>query len=128
MAGNHMSELSPRQRMINMMYLVLTALLALNVSKKVLDSFFKVDESLTHTILEKYGENKMRYSDFAVKAEKNEVKIGPWNELAQDLKTQTEEVINYIDSIRFDYYLSFLTLVCDEHFLDEIMLKIISSM
>ena len=53
MAGNHVSQLSPRQRMINMMYLVLTALLALNVSKKVLDSFFKVDEDLTKTILEK---------------------------------------------------------------------------
>ena len=53
MAGNHVSQLSPRQRMINMMYLVLTALLALNVSKKVLDSFFKVDKSLTQTVLEK---------------------------------------------------------------------------
>ena len=41
-----MSELSPRQRMINMMYLVLTALLALNVSKEVLDSFFSVNKSL----------------------------------------------------------------------------------
>ena len=40
-------KLSPRQRMINMMYLVLTALLALNVSKKVLDAFFKVDKDLT---------------------------------------------------------------------------------
>ena len=38
-----MSEMSPRQRMINMMYLVLTALLALNVSKQVLDAFQKMD-------------------------------------------------------------------------------------
>ena len=36
-------NLSPRQKMINMMYLVLTALLALNVSKEVLDAFEKND-------------------------------------------------------------------------------------
>ena len=49
MAGNHPSELSPRQRMINMMYLVLTALLALNVSKEVLDSFFEVNIGVVRT-------------------------------------------------------------------------------
>ena len=43
MSGNHTSQMSPRQRMINMMYLVLTALLALNVSKEVLNSFFEVN-------------------------------------------------------------------------------------
>ena len=41
MAGNHMSTLSPRQRMINMMYLVLTALLALNVSNLCLMLFLE---------------------------------------------------------------------------------------
>ena len=49
MSGNHPSELSPRQRMINMMYLVLTALLALNVSKEVLNSFFEVNLGLVKT-------------------------------------------------------------------------------
>ena len=49
MAGNHPSELSPRQRMINMMYLVLTALLALNVSKEVLQSFFEVNQGINRT-------------------------------------------------------------------------------
>ena len=39
-------KLSPRQRMINMMYLVLTALLALNVSKEVLNSFFEVNRGI----------------------------------------------------------------------------------
>jgi len=35
-------NLSPRQKMINMMYLVLTALLALNVSREVMDAFYEV--------------------------------------------------------------------------------------
>ena len=37
----------PRQKMINIMYLVLTALLALNVSSEILNEFKVVDKSLT---------------------------------------------------------------------------------
>ena len=40
---------TPRQKMIGMMYLVLTALLALNISKEVLNGFVKVENSLRNT-------------------------------------------------------------------------------
>ncbi|MFN6075271.1 MAG: hypothetical protein ACK46Y_06850 [Fluviicola sp.] len=36
---------TPRQKMIGMMYLVLTALLALNVSKQILDAFVAIEEN-----------------------------------------------------------------------------------
>jgi hypothetical protein len=36
----------PRQKMINMMYLVLTALLALNVSSEILNAFKTVNNSI----------------------------------------------------------------------------------
>ncbi len=36
----------PRQKMINIMYLVLTAILALNVSAEVINAFKTVDNSL----------------------------------------------------------------------------------
>ena len=39
----------PRQKMINLMYLVLTAMLALNVSAEILNAFKTVDNSLTGT-------------------------------------------------------------------------------
>ena len=39
----------PRQLMINLMYLVLTALLALNVSAEVLNAFLEMDNSLVQT-------------------------------------------------------------------------------
>ena len=68
-------KLSPRQKMINMMYLVLTALLALNVSKEVLDAFFRVDKSLTQTVSEKAENNLQRYVDFSAKAKKNNHKL-----------------------------------------------------
>ena len=41
---------TPRQKMIAMMYLVLTALLALNVSKDMLEAFLVVNESMENTI------------------------------------------------------------------------------
>ena len=41
---------TPRQRMISLMYLVLTAMLALNVDKSVLDAFAMVDQGLVKTI------------------------------------------------------------------------------
>ena len=36
---------SPRQKMVGMMYLVLTALLALNVSKSILEAFVAIEEN-----------------------------------------------------------------------------------
>ena len=39
----------PRQKMINLMYLVLTALLALNVSAEILNAFKTVNKSLIGT-------------------------------------------------------------------------------
>ena len=46
MAGG---KLSPRQKLINMMYLVLTALLALNVTSEVLDAFESLFDSLNRS-------------------------------------------------------------------------------
>ncbi len=43
------TRLSPRQKMINLMYIVLTAMLALNVSSDVLDGFTQVEDGLART-------------------------------------------------------------------------------
>ena len=101
MAGNHMSEMSPRQRMINMMYLVLTALLALNVSKQVLDAFQKMDGSIGYSYSEKVDFNKKAYSDFELKAMNNPEKLGLWNDVAKSVKKESQELIAVIDSVRF---------------------------
>ena len=86
-----MSEMSPRQRMINMMYLVLTALLALNVSKQVLDAFQKMDGSIGYSFSEKVDFNNKAYSDFEIKAMNNPEKLGLWNDVAKQVKAR----INY---------------------------------
>lgn len=46
---------TPRQKMIGMMYLVLTALLALNVSKAILDAFVAIEENIQISNLNEYG-------------------------------------------------------------------------
>ena len=57
-------KLSPRQKMINMMYLLLTALLALNVSKEVLNSFFEVNKGIERTTSNFDSKNGDTYAEF----------------------------------------------------------------
>ena len=45
---------TPRQRMIGMMYIVLTAMLALNVSKSILDAFVAIEENIQKANLLKF--------------------------------------------------------------------------
>ena len=52
------NPVSPRQRMINLMYIVLMAMLALNVSSDVLKGFSLVGESLTRTTDNAMKENQ----------------------------------------------------------------------
>ncbi len=47
--GAHNTRLTPRQKMINLMYIVLTAMLALNVSSDVLDGFTQVHDGLNRS-------------------------------------------------------------------------------
>jgi gliding motility-associated protein GldM len=54
----------PRQKMINMMYLVLTALLALNVSAEILNAFKTVNNSITTSNLVVSQKNDLTYSSF----------------------------------------------------------------
>ena len=53
---------TPRQKMINLMYIVLMALLALNVSSDVLRGFTLVDESLTRSTSNSAEQNRSLYN------------------------------------------------------------------
>ena len=56
---------SPRQKMINLMYIVLLAMLALNVSNEVLKGFDIVGDSLNRTTANAAKENEAIYKNFA---------------------------------------------------------------
>ncbi|MCI6550663.1 MAG: gliding motility protein GldM, partial [Prevotella sp.] len=63
--------ISPRQRMINLMYVVLMAMLALNISTEVLNGFSIVEESLNRTTASSSSENERLYGDFAEQMKSN---------------------------------------------------------
>ena len=98
MAGGN---LSPRQRMINMMYLVLTALLALNVSKEVLNSFFEVNKGITRSTTNFNAKNIDTYAAFDAAAELNPVKAGPYREQAYKIKTEADKLIAFLQEMKY---------------------------
>ena len=62
---------SPRQKMINLMYIVLLAMLALNISTEVLDGFSIVEDSLNRTTANASEENRTLYRDFETQLRHN---------------------------------------------------------
>jgi hypothetical protein len=79
-------RLSPRQKMIGMMYLILTAMLALNVSKEAVEAFKKVDKGLTKTIANYAAKNSIIYEAFDKAAAQNPAKAGPAKDKAYEVK------------------------------------------
>lgn len=93
---------TPRQKMIGMMYLFLTAMLAMNVSKEVLHSFVLVNDSLSVTV-ENFNEKiSSIYSDFEEQAELNPEKVGKWRDLAKEVRRQADEINDFIKELKVE--------------------------
>ncbi|MCU0461498.1 MAG: gliding motility protein GldM [Bacteroidales bacterium] len=93
-------KLSPRQKMIGMMYLVLTAMLALNVSKETVKAFMKVDKGLSLTVENYNQKNSTIYSEFELSFTANPSKTGPWRTKALAVKQRSDELFNQIQDIK----------------------------
>lgn len=93
-------KLSPRQKMINMMYLVLTALLALNVSKEILDSFVTINNGLETTKLSLKDKVDAQYKTFEDYAKEKPEKYGAAWTQAQGVRKAGTDLIAYIDTIK----------------------------
>ncbi len=87
---------TPRQRMISLMYLVLTAMLALNVDKSVIDAFALVDKGFMQTISNFNNKNQTVYTHFNNAAQENPQKVGELNRSVQKIKERTDTLYNYI--------------------------------
>jgi len=94
--------MSPRQKMINMMYLVLTALLALNVSKEVLNSFFEVNKGITRSTVNFNSKNGDTYAAFDAAAEVNPVKAGPFREQAYKVKVEADKLVASLQEMKYN--------------------------
>lgn len=92
----------PRQKMINLMYLVLTALLALNVSAEVIEAFKTVDTSLQASNRSIETGNKTLFESLA-EASKDPLtakNAAIWAPVANDAKTQADQLVNYIEGLK----------------------------
>jgi gliding motility-associated protein GldM len=92
----------PRQKMINLMYLVLTALLALNVSSEILNAFKVVDKSLTTSNSNITTANSTLYSSLASKVADpvTREKATVWNAKAEQAKKLSEGMNAFIEDIK----------------------------
>jgi len=91
---------TPRQKMIGMMYLVLTALLALNISKEILDGFVKVDNSLLQTQSTLSSKIHDTYTALELKYNSNQEKVGPFFDEAQEITERSENLITYLNKLK----------------------------
>ncbi len=89
----------PRQKMINMMYLVLTALLALNVSAEIINAFKTVDNSLmqSNNVLNSSTGSIYKSFDDMLQDAKTAEKAALWKpkaDKARELAKQTSDLID----------------------------------
>ncbi len=95
-------KLSPRQKMIGMMYLVLTAMLALNVSKEAVEAFKKVDKGLTQTIANYAVKNNDIYKEFDRADAENHAKAGKYKTTAYNVKQRADEAFDFIQGLKIE--------------------------
>ena len=93
---------TPRQKMIGMMYLVLTAMLALNVSADILNGFTLVNKSISQSIVATEDRNRMVYSELETMKQINPTKVGHWLEEALMVKTAADSIFNYLQGFKED--------------------------
>lgn len=93
---------TPRQKMIGMMYLVLTALLALNVSTTVLEAFQIIDEGLSNTVNNIENKNSEVYGNFDIALNTNQTKVQRWWDIAQEVKKRANDLFNTIEELKIE--------------------------
>jgi hypothetical protein len=101
---------TPRQKMVGMMYLVLTALLALNVSKSILDAFVAIEENTQKSAIVQLdrGDGFKKNLSTMKKTSLNEknfakaAKCTYYLEMLSRIDNKTAEMIEFIDKIKFN--------------------------
>ena len=92
--------ISPRQKMINLMYVVLMALLALNVSSEVLNGFSIVEDSLNRTTGNSIKQNQAIYDAFAEQMKTNPQKVKVWYDKAQRVRLMSDSLYNLASELK----------------------------
>ncbi len=93
---------TPRQKMIGLMYLVLTAMLALNVDSAVLERFIYIDQTLEQQVQDNTRQNNKIVQGIKAKVEEKGNR-GPDLKVlktAEEVRKKTDEVIRYTENIK----------------------------
>lgn len=91
---------SPRQKMINLMYVVLMAMLAMNISNEVLDGFTIVEESLNRTTDNATKQNLSIYKDFEAQLRANPQKVQKWFMKANWVRQMSDSLYNLAEDLK----------------------------
>lgn len=100
MAGIANNPNSPRQKMINLMYLVFIAMMALNYSSEVLNGFDLVERGLRESATIASVRNKKALETMEAANAVNPAKVGEWYRKAIDVKQQSDELVDYLQNLK----------------------------
>ena len=93
----------PRQKMINLMYLVLTAMLALNVSAEVIEAFKTVDKSLIKSNVNLESSTSTTFGSLAEKIKDpqvNKEKLEIWTKNANEAKRLSDDFNTWVEGLK----------------------------
>ena len=97
---------TPRQKMINMMYLIFIAMLALNMSKEVLSAFGTLTEELSETNVELQERNNQFMQGLEEKAREQEAKYLDLKLKADSIRAISSELYDYLENVKEGAYVS----------------------
>lgn len=97
MAGGN---LSPRQKMVNLMYLVFIAMLALNIGKEVLAAFGSMNSKLQESNEKIVENNQLAFNGLETKKNENPEKYGKLYDKATQIKALSDEYYQYLEELK----------------------------
>jgi gliding motility-associated protein GldM len=97
MAGG---KISARQKMINLMYLVFIAMLAMQMDKEVLSAFGYTNEKLADNNISTAEKNDLAYANLNTKAAEQPEKFGPLKEKADKVKELSSKYYQYLSVLK----------------------------
>src|SRR3954470_6847769 len=89
----------PRQIMINLMYLVLTAMLALNISNEILHAFKILNSGITKSNQAVEGKNSDMMRDFQANEDMKDQhdRVKPFNDKAKTIRVESDSLVSYLE-------------------------------
>ena len=95
-------KLSPRQKMINLMYLVFIAMLAMQIDQEIIRSYQDTNQSLTDSRTLAQDKNKIFKQTLTEKAKNSPETFGVAQSQYSGMESQADELVNFIEDIKND--------------------------